>query len=460
MAQEYNLWQQLLLGTTSPFRKGANILAQNWSSALTGKDMSQSKNQGKFLQYLASALTPEEQQQINEKPFSEALKSSAGMASTLMPYTKIGSIANVGNKIANPTLSKLAQLATRGGIEGGVGGFGYSRQGKELQDTILGALIGTGGEVAGGLVSDPTFRKGMAQEFKKANSGKYEAMLNLGDSKPTTIKVYRGEGGGESGKNSYYGRGKYLAASPDVAKKYGNVKEYTLDARDLFNTGDSMPEDMLSNFVDKFSKKAGISPREVIEELDFYKNVASNGQLTYDGIKKALNDFLIDKGNYRAIDIIKAEESVAEIINETLRDFGYKGLNAAEVWMDNYTGERIYNIFDESLINPVVKPGQGVKPTVIPGNELEKPMEERLLDARTLKEVIESEKNLFRKLNTKDKDQLIFRLTQLRREPKNSTSRKTYLTDIVKDAKRKASNSSEKELRNGILEIMRKAQIK
>jgi len=187
MAQEYNLWQQLVLGATSPFRKGANILAQNWGSAFTGKDMSQSQNRGKFLEYLASALTPEEQEQISNKPYLEAIKSSAGMASTLMPYTKIGGVANVGTNIANPTISKLAQLATRGSIEGTVGGFGYSRQGKELQDTLLGMGIGTVGEVAGGLISDPTFRKGMGQELKKANTGKYSAELNLGNNKPSTI---------------------------------------------------------------------------------------------------------------------------------------------------------------------------------------------------------------------------------------------------------------------------------
>jgi len=37
--------KQLILGATKPFRTGANILAQNWGSALSGKDMSQEENQ-------------------------------------------------------------------------------------------------------------------------------------------------------------------------------------------------------------------------------------------------------------------------------------------------------------------------------------------------------------------------------------------------------------------------------
>lgn len=203
------------LATTAPFRKGANILAQNYASAFTGKDMSKSENQGAFLKYLAGAITPEEQKQILDKPFLEAVKSSAGMTSTLMPFTKIGSIANVGVKAVNPTISKLAQLATRGGIEGTVGGFGYSRPGKEIQDTLLGTMIGAGGEVLGGLVSDPTFRKGMGREFIKANSGKYEAMLNLAkkervlDMSKTSDKQYLINMFGEDGAASIIKNGTY-----------------------------------------------------------------------------------------------------------------------------------------------------------------------------------------------------------------------------------------------------------
>jgi len=170
-----------IMGLTKPFRMGSNILGQYYGSALTGKDMTQQENQGKFLQWLSSALTPEEQTQIEERPYLNALKSSAGMASTLMPFAQAGVVGNVGSKMANPTLSKFTNLLSRGGLEGGVGGFGYSREGKELQDTLLGMGLGAGGEVLGGLISDPTFRRGMGQEIKRANSGNYEAMLKMGD---------------------------------------------------------------------------------------------------------------------------------------------------------------------------------------------------------------------------------------------------------------------------------------
>lgn len=170
-----------IMGLTKPFRMGSNILGQYYGSALTGQDMTNQDNQGKFLQWLSSALTPEEQTQIEEKPYLNALKSSAGMASTLMPFAEAGVVGNVGSKMANPTLSKFTNLLSRGSLEGGVGGFGYSREGKELQDTLLGMVLGAGGEVLGGLISDPTFRRGMGQEIKKANTGNYEAMLNMGD---------------------------------------------------------------------------------------------------------------------------------------------------------------------------------------------------------------------------------------------------------------------------------------
>lgn len=167
------------LATTAPFRKGANILAQNYASAFTGKDMSKSENQGAFLKYLAGAITPEEQKQISEKPLLEAVKSSAGMTSTLMPFAKTGVISNIGSRTINPTIKKLAQLATRGGTEGAVGGLGYSRKGKELEDTLTGVAIGIGGEVATNIMKNPEFRKGMTQEIKKANSGKYPANFDF-----------------------------------------------------------------------------------------------------------------------------------------------------------------------------------------------------------------------------------------------------------------------------------------
>lgn len=153
---DYNLWQQLILGATKPFRTGANILAQNWESALTGKDMSQRENQGRFLRWLSEGITPEEQQVITEKPYLSALKSGAGMASTLMPFASQG--LRTAQLAANPLTNRIAQLALQGGVEGSLGGFGLSREGKEVQDTLMGGLAGAGGELFMDYLTNPQFR--------------------------------------------------------------------------------------------------------------------------------------------------------------------------------------------------------------------------------------------------------------------------------------------------------------
>lgn len=154
---DYNLWQQLILGATKPFRTGANILAQNWGSALTGKDMSQRGNQGRFLRWLSEGITPEEQQVITEKPYLSALKSSAGMASTLAPFASQG--LRTAQLAANPLANRIAQLASQGALEGSLGGFGYSREGREVQDTLTGGLVGAGGELFMDYLTNPQFRK-------------------------------------------------------------------------------------------------------------------------------------------------------------------------------------------------------------------------------------------------------------------------------------------------------------
>ena len=153
---DYNLWQQLILGATKPFRTGANILAQNWGSALTGKDMSQRENQGQFLKWLAGSLDPEEQQTITQKPYLSLLKSSAGMASTLAPFASQG--LRTAQLAANPLTNRIAQLALQGALEGSLGGFGLSREGKEVQDTLTGGLAGAGGELFMDYLTNPQFR--------------------------------------------------------------------------------------------------------------------------------------------------------------------------------------------------------------------------------------------------------------------------------------------------------------
>lgn len=286
MDQDFNLWQQLVLGATKPFRMGANILGQYYGSALTGKDMTQQSNQGKFLQWLSSALTPEEQTQIEEKPYLNALKSSAGMASTLMPFAKAGVVGNVGSKVANPTLSKFTNLLSRGGLEGGVGGFGYSREGKELQDTLLGMGLGAGGEVLGGLISDPTFRRGMGQEIMKGGvtpEGRYTAFAKLGD---------------------------------DIADDADNVIDLTKDKLYLEAKKYDTPEEFISSVVDplyEYNQK----DLNVFKDPDVGKGTVKDAISDMGGIKNVERGFIdisqIEPGENININAERAQRALQEI---------------------------------------------------------------------------------------------------------------------------------------------------
>lgn len=347
---DYNLWQELILGSTKPFRTGANILAQNWGSALTGKDMSQSQNQGKFLKWLAGGITPEEQREISERPYLSALKSGAGMASTLAPFAsqslRVAQLAN------NPVTNKIAQLASQGALEGGMGGFGYSRQGKELEDTLTGALLGAGGEIGFEALRNRSFRKmlGEAGTYVDPTTGQrmYKGGIDIGNNNET-INVFRGEGGEQSGKNAIYGRGKYVAESKNVAQKYGDVSEYSFKKKDIFDTDKKLDSNILKRFIENFSKSFGIDKNKIKDSLDTYEYLTGKSSY-YNSIKQAVKNLISDRFERSGRGMELAEESVAEVINKTLKEEGYKGLKASEVVSDRPTGEIIYNIFDESLL--------------------------------------------------------------------------------------------------------------
>jgi len=230
---DYNLWQQLILGATKPFRTGANILAQNWGSALTGKDMSQQENQGRFLRWLSEGITPEEQQVINDKPYLSALKSSAGMASTLAPFASQG--LRTAQLAANPLTNRIAQLASQGALEGSLGGFGLSREGKEVQDTLTGGLVGAGGELFMDYLTNPQFRKMItdASTYVDPTTGSRMYRGSVGDGEnvlyhqsqskePFTEFLQKGDPGYRKASYSQAGEGIYFSPNKDlVQSKYG-----------------------------------------------------------------------------------------------------------------------------------------------------------------------------------------------------------------------------------------------
>lgn len=157
LRQEQERLFQSILNTTQPFRMGANTFAQNYGPAfraLTGGDP---LTPGPVEQFTREALTPEEQDYLERKPYMAALKSSAGMASTLAPFASQG--LRTAQLAANPLANRIAQLASQGALEGSLGGFGYSREGREVQDTLTGGLVGAGGELFMDYLTNPQFRK-------------------------------------------------------------------------------------------------------------------------------------------------------------------------------------------------------------------------------------------------------------------------------------------------------------
>jgi hypothetical protein len=165
---------QALLEATKSERMGANSFTQGFGPAFRGLTGGDPLTPGPVEQFTREALTPEEQDYIGREPYLAALKSGVGMASKLMPFaSRVAPAASL--------LGRTAQVAGRGLLEGAAGGFGYSREGKELQDTALGAGIGMGGELLGNYMFDPSYRGMVNQGFKDMNTGRYSGALQLGD---------------------------------------------------------------------------------------------------------------------------------------------------------------------------------------------------------------------------------------------------------------------------------------
>lgn len=216
LRQEQERLFQSILNTTQPFRMGANTFAQNYGPAfraLTGGDP---LTPGPVEQFTREALTPDEQDYLERKPYMAALKSSVGMGSSLMPFaSRAVPAATLG--------ARTAQIAGRGLLEGLAGGFGYSREGKELQDTLVGGGIGMGGELLGNYVFDPSYRNMVNQGFIDANTGMYQAALNLGkgsrvyDASNLNDRSYLESIFGKEGLEEMLSRGTYKGRSASDA---------------------------------------------------------------------------------------------------------------------------------------------------------------------------------------------------------------------------------------------------
>jgi len=263
--EQENLYQSILR-TTQPYRMGANVFVQNYAPAIRALAGGDPLERGRLEEWTAGALTPEEQDYLERKPYMAALKSSAGMTSSLMPFTS--------RAVPAATLgARTAQIAGRGLLEGVLGGFGYSREGKELQDTAIGGGIGMGGELLGNYVFDPSYRDLVNQGVVNMNTGKYQAAVNPGVNIDTLrTRAYdaaglnpddsslMGQGMGISHKNKYITDIEYLQRG----NKSPEVGEYLLELREQ-GLVDPGQVDMLLK-LDYGIQPQGIMSDKVFEE--------------------------------------------------------------------------------------------------------------------------------------------------------------------------------------------------
>jgi len=136
--------QKFAMGISQPFRAGAGIAQEAGYTLADLYNLMKGNNQevGKRPeQYLG--MTKEESQALYEDPLKVGLKAGAGVAS----YGLGGGKAIQGANTAVRVL-KGAGRALPGGL---LGGFGYSREGQELGDTLKGGAIGAvlGGALQG-----------------------------------------------------------------------------------------------------------------------------------------------------------------------------------------------------------------------------------------------------------------------------------------------------------------------
>lgn len=164
-------------GMTKPFAMGANLLAKGYGDLYRGV----SGNTGyvsPLEEFIRSGITQEDMQRIEKNPYKEIAKSGAGMTATLMPFATGGFGAI--NIAKNPLVNKTIQYAARGGVPGALGGFGYSPDGQELRNTLIGGGLGAGAGIAGGYLFDSGYRQLMNQAIKSGNSGMYPGSFTPG----------------------------------------------------------------------------------------------------------------------------------------------------------------------------------------------------------------------------------------------------------------------------------------
>lgn len=132
-----------LLGMSKPFRMVGGLTQEAMMDLANAaaRSRGQTEHYKKEDRPLQNAfITGTETEEMRKDPLMAAAKSAAGIGSFFIP----GGSAVKG-------LGGIARATGKGIASGLAGGFGYSREGKELEDTFKGGLIG--GVIGGGLQS-------------------------------------------------------------------------------------------------------------------------------------------------------------------------------------------------------------------------------------------------------------------------------------------------------------------
>ena len=105
-------------------------------------------------------MTPEESAEFTQDPLQRGIKAGVGLMSYGVP---VGAAKGVTG------LKAVGQAAGKGAISGGMGGFAYSQEGKEIADILKGGAFG--GLVGGALQGVGEISKGI-KNAKVPKTGK------------------------------------------------------------------------------------------------------------------------------------------------------------------------------------------------------------------------------------------------------------------------------------------------
>lgn len=258
---------KLLQAILSPFRKGVGI-GQEAAFTLAGaseeeKERARKIQQQGLLKQLS--LSPTEQTRLEEAPGREVAKTVAGQTAFFVPGA-----------------STVAGAVGTGAVAGGLGGFGASAPGEELETAlggaVLGGAIGGGGKIVG---------KGMqkiGQHFQAKGQKTASNILNVqtkATPKYSVNKEAMEEFAGELGLSG--------TADDMLGQLGGSWDEVSSAIRSKLGLADDIADDtLIDSFINRISKDTEFIPddkvfqKEVTNMLNRLDKAGTNATKVYD----------------------------------------------------------------------------------------------------------------------------------------------------------------------------------